>query len=754
MKKYILSIALVALTCTNIQSFKSLNDIRTYAHTIEELPASDNSDWLDPDYTSFHKNIEPGWLTHFLAYFGISLKKVWSEFAFETLLKEVIEQRDSLNLVGRKVALLRYKNKARVFVWSDMHGAFHSLVRCLSYLEKENIIDKNLKILASDDYFVFNGDFIDRSPFSLESLHVILLLLKNNPEKVFYIRGKHEDKNHWHNYGLKRELVQRLHLIENGDIPLGSFITDFFNTLPLAFYLSSTDEPSNLIRISHSNRSNKEINEQLMGDFFSAQRDPGVYHYDITKKKKSDKKPVIHAIVHTENWRKEHKTNLGLGLLGYDYGTTAWAILSAPIEVYQKFYNFFYDAFGVIDATIPIKDSTISLYHQNIKTKSGFKKKNTFNITSGQKVIENQPKQKQKKDIVIGSSMSLIRGVPAMGQRIKRGMSVRLQEENQRGGINGHILKTIIYNDDYTPSITRTNVNRLIDEHNIDLLLLPVGSPTLASYLDYIRNKKVTVFFPITGGPQFRAPDLHGLGNFRGTYSDEAYALVEFLIKKYNARKFAFFYQDDGYGKGPLEAAHQVLKKNNIEKWLDVPYTRGTVNLTKQADAIKTAQPDAIGLFSTAQTTQELIRQVGVENLTNSKLFGISFLGEESFRQFIKKYGLNVLFGSVVPNPQVSSLEIVRDYRKAMDKNHYPYDIFSLEGYIATSILLELMSNIQGPITNEALMKELEALNNYPFKGLTLTFDPQTRSIAQYVWLESGDNEKWEKKEIKDSYSE
>ena len=72
----------------------------------------------------------------------------------------------------------------------------------------------------------------------------------------------------------------------------------------------------------------------------------------------------------------------GLGLLDQEGGAMTWAILSAPIMPYQTYYNFFYDAFGVIDVTIPITDSTITLYNQNINKKDGFKKNVPLNLNT------------------------------------------------------------------------------------------------------------------------------------------------------------------------------------------------------------------------------------------------------------------------------------------------------------------------------------------------------------------------------------
>ena len=71
-----------------------------------------------------------------------------------------------------------------------------------------------------------------------------------------------------------------------------------------------------------------------------------------------------------------------------------------------------------------------------------------------------------------------------------------------------------------------------------------------------------------------------------------------------------------------------------------------------------------------------------------------------------------------------------------------------LEAYIATSILIDTLEKIDGPITKEKILEKLESLKNYPFKGLTLTFNPERRDLAHSIWLETGDDTDWVEKNI------
>ncbi len=571
--------------------------------------------------------------------------------------------------------------------------------------------------------------------------------MNKNPLQVFYLKGEQERLGAWINGILKEELQTRVISAKNRDVPLKGTLNDFFLALPEAIYITTPQDNQEYIRISPFGREVKEIKELSLSAPLESTQGPVTYiDQNNFKVEKNESPPEIVSIIKPDSWQKHYAAKSGMAQLSDDQGATAWGTLSAPIEALQKLIGFNHDAFVMLTIDSPLTKSTITLFNRS-GSDATFKKDNTFNIATG--ITESGGEGMPAKDyFTIGSSMALIQGVPIMGQRTKRGMTVRLKKENDAGGIHNTFFRSLVYNDNYTPQLTRKNINRLISKDKTSTILLPVGSPTLASYLDYIHDNKLLVLFPITGAPQFRDSSLKNIVHFRGTYADEVHALVDYMVQEGAAKKFAFFYQDDAYGKGPLEAAGKELRKKGITEWVDVPYQRNSVNYKAQAQKIKEAQPDAIGLFSTAEATRELIRQIGIDFLINKQLFGISFLGEESFRRFIKHTGLKVLFGAVVPNPNTSDLEIVKEYRKEMDKNGFPYDIFSLEAYITTSIVLDAIKKISPPITKEKILHQLEQLNGYKFKGLTLTFDPKRRDLAQYVWIETEKNKEWIQRKI------
>ena len=132
----------------------------------------------------------------------------------------------------------------------------HSLVRSLSYLNEQGIINDKLEIILPNHYFIFDGNVIGRSAYNLETLSLVMTLMKQNPQKVVYLRGPHEATDFWINLGLRQELEVISKDLSFKRTSLDSSLSDFFDTLPLSLYLCEMDkEEFHCVTLSSHSRS-------------------------------------------------------------------------------------------------------------------------------------------------------------------------------------------------------------------------------------------------------------------------------------------------------------------------------------------------------------------------------------------------------------------------------------------------------------------------------------------------------------------
>jgi len=799
---------------TSSRLFSTLTIAQDYSAKRPEYPDIDNIDWAHPDYSSFLRTLVPGYFDCFLERIGIR-KSLWTAEAFYLLIKMITKDRELNGYIGRFVQKIDPVPGSQFVIFGDFHGALHSFIRDLAFLELKGIIDKNLTICKPYCYLVFNGNVVGQSPYSLETLTIIMQLMHRNPERVFYIRGLHEDKEEWHNYSLKDELsIYARHLERKFDmvwekIPLNKLINRFFNTLPLALYLGSAREEKKIdvVRISHYGINYSEINEKKFAGFLNLPGSSNPQTFKLTNKLTSSKKVSVNTLITREKLDISYKKTPGLRSLGREKGIITWAVLSSPIDSHRRLYEFFYDAFAILTIYPKIDDWTIALYNQDVRTKSGFEKTKVYNLTSGMdisgkeitlpvperegvralrqelqaareqikelkeeitetaevlkkikvskkpipKIEDKKPVKKEKETptllpeqevIKFGSTVDLSRSVRLIGRQTKEGLELKFSAQNKLGGVNGKRLDLIVLDDGYMPKNARENIEKLLSE-NIDLIISPVGSSTLESYIDLVKNKRIVVLFPIASQAEFHKKELTNIINFRASGCDESMALVKYMLDKTSARNFALFYQDDMFGLSCLAGARTVLKEAGIKEWLELPYSRSRVNFEKQAEIIKKENIDAIGLLATATASISLLRQTGISHIFNKKLFGTYALSVPLFKKFLEQERLSAIISHLVPNPKLSDLEIVREFRSLADKAGIEKGEVALEAFIDASIVIDISEKMEGPITKESIIKSAEALKDYDFKGLHLNFDPQTRQLYHIVWLDTGKPE-WE----------
>jgi ABC-type branched-subunit amino acid transport system substrate-binding protein len=392
MKKHILLSLLLIISSHSIINalFTTLPTAQTYIETHPEYVEIDNQDWLNPNFSSYHKSMQPGMWDRMLMRLGIK-QPTWEPTKFKTLVESLITSRELNGYTGRFVLKMTPLPGTKYIIWGDLHGAFHSLVRDLNALKKMGAIDDNLKV-REPYYFIFNGNVIDGSPYVLETLSFVMQLMHINPDRVIYIQGTHEDKQRWHDFGLARELNIKCAGIPSDEqiqfhehIPLSKKLTRFFNTLPIALYLRgfNASEEIDVVRISYYGRDFTELNETEFAGFLEKAGGELIQQFNLGQEEESEKEVQVKAIVRGEDRTVQFKPNKGLIKLEVEKESTAWAVLSSPIGAHRREYDFFYDSFTQITTAQKIDNWIIEFYHQDVRRMIGFKQGPIYNLLSG-----------------------------------------------------------------------------------------------------------------------------------------------------------------------------------------------------------------------------------------------------------------------------------------------------------------------------------------------------------------------------------
>ncbi|MFH1831320.1 MAG: metallophosphoesterase [bacterium] len=393
--------------------FRTLPEIQAYAQQKLETVKIDTDNTLRPVFDTFYQQYVPTFFSKIkdkfyklLSLISLVKEPAFSPSFFKTLVINLGNERDKIS--GDVITKIITTENSKLVVFGNLYSAFHSLVRDLGELKNLGIIDDTLKIIKPDYYIVFMGNVVSRSCYSMETMAIAMRLLEANKDKFIYLRGNHESKNYWQEHTLKRELQIRAVDLSEQTLPLEKEVNKFFNTLPLALYLSVPGSETDFVRISHlGRRQSIMLREHNFAKFLMAKGE-AFSSYIIPEVVDSEdvQSPVrIRAIIRGEKKRVSFQKMEGLRYLAPDLDSVAWNILSCPTYVFQKALEFYYDAFVTLSVASDIDRWTLTLHRRDIRTQDAFKTISYYLLsginTQTKKVLARNQAKPSEKDLKI-----------------------------------------------------------------------------------------------------------------------------------------------------------------------------------------------------------------------------------------------------------------------------------------------------------------------------------------------------------------
>ncbi len=188
----------------------------------------------------------------------------------------------SKNIFQPYVQKLVIPSDSIVSFHGDLHGDVHSLNQYIEWLIKNGYLDNQWKIIDDKFYMIFLGDYTDRGWYGAEVIFTILKIKSTNPEKVFLVRGNHEDGFMNQKYGFEEELKSKFFRECKNESEFQEFknrLYRMYNYLPVALYVGCPDAQGNInyLQCCHGGlevgfdpkpllSSNQKIAFQLLGE--------------------------------------------------------------------------------------------------------------------------------------------------------------------------------------------------------------------------------------------------------------------------------------------------------------------------------------------------------------------------------------------------------------------------------------------------------------------------------------------------------
>ena len=170
----------------NTTLFNTIGSVHEFARTNQEYPLIDNNNWHNPYYTSTYKKTVPGIFSRFTQWIGLS-HPLWNASYFQKILSDITKQREMSGYACHFIQKMTPHDGDQFILFWGLERFFHSLARDVDLLIYNHYLDTSLQLIKPNYHLVFNGNVTHGSPYILETLTLIVVLIQKNPSNsVFF----------------------------------------------------------------------------------------------------------------------------------------------------------------------------------------------------------------------------------------------------------------------------------------------------------------------------------------------------------------------------------------------------------------------------------------------------------------------------------------------------------------------------------------------------------------------------------------
>jgi branched-chain amino acid transport system substrate-binding protein len=152
---------------------------------------------------------------------------------------------------------------------------------------------------------------------------------------------------------------------------------------------------------------------------------------------------------------------------------------------------------------------------------------------------------------------------------------------NDRGGVNGRMIRFITLDDGYNPAKTVEVVRQLVEQDKVLCTVNTLGTPTNTAIHKYMNQRKVPMLFVATGASKWGKPkEFPWTMGYQPDYHTEAVIYAKHILANVKDAKIGVLMQNDDYGKDYYEGFKEGLGKDigRIAKHVTYEVTDPTVD--------------------------------------------------------------------------------------------------------------------------------------------------------------------------------
>jgi branched-chain amino acid transport system substrate-binding protein len=329
---------------------------------------------------------------------------------------------------------------------------------------------------------------------------------------------------------------------------------------------------------------------------------------------------------------------------------------------------------------------------------------------------------------------------------------------NDQGGVAGHKIDFISYDDAYSPPKTVEQVRRLIEEDQVALLFNTLGTPPNTAIQRYVNQKKVPHLFISTGADKWgdyqHFPWTMG---YQPSYRTEAQIYTKYMLKQKPNAKLAILYQNDDFGKDYPAGVKDILgDKYGSVVVKEASYETTDATIDSQMAALQASGADVLLVAATPKFAAQAIKKV--HDLDWHPMFfltNVSISVGSVMTPAGAENGVGIITTGYMKDPTDPAFKDdpgMNQWRTFMAKYMPGTDLTDANPVFAfgvSTVMLQVLKQCDGDFSRANIMKQAANLHDAPdpvlLPGIKVNTSPTNFHPIRAMQLQKWSGSTWER---------
>lgn len=333
----------------------------------------------------------------------------------------------------------------------------------------------------------------------------------------------------------------------------------------------------------------------------------------------------------------------------------------------------------------------------------------------------------------IGSILSVTGPAAFLGEDMKLGMEMAIEDINKGGGVLGKPVKWTFYDAESQTAKAINATRRLISQDKVDVIVGGGNMSGIALAMAPMTERAATPFISTEGSAAIVNPVKDRPNTFKTTADDSQMIdrLFDYFEKK-GIKKVALLADSSGFGQSAVEQMKLIAPKRGAEVIYE-SFNPSDTDLTPQLTKIKNANVDAIVCWTVTPAGVIFIKQADQLGLSDKTLVHSYGFVSQRYMELAGDSVKNLLLLSVkfpvaadLPDSDPLKkriLAMTERFKQRFNRAPNQYVAQTYDG-----IMLAAKSLEAGKGDKTKVAAELEKTKNFPGMGGMLSFSPEQHS--------------------------